>query len=155
MFKSHALFASLIAGAMGLSALASRAQPGPTKGSVVSDSFRKILVIQIKVHDGSKVLHQIIESSPDKKLGPQEKKVFAELLAKQKAIIVEMTRLNETLNMMGVAVAFPEVREEVLADMKRIQSRLESNDVGLAAQAVQRDIVDSLQEMVQLSLKKC
>ena len=53
----------------------------------------------------------------------------------------------------GSAVAFPEVFQQVREDMKHVQRRLEIADVADVTQAVEKDIIESLKEMIE-ALKK-
>ena len=53
----------------------------------------------------------------------------------------------------GSAVAFPEVFQQVREDMKHVQRRLEVTDVGAVTQAIEKDIIDTLKEMIE-ALKK-
>jgi hypothetical protein len=108
---------------------------------------QKMLVMQIVVNDGTKALHKVVESNPDKKARPKDKEISVNLAEKQKAIIVEAKKAIEMLKA-DPAVAFPEAFDGLLADMKRVHSRLEMGDVAMATQGIVQDIVVSLREMV-------
>ena len=54
----------------------------------------------------------------------------------------------------GSAVAFPEVFQQVREDMKHVQRRLDVTDVGVVTQAIERDIIASLTEMIEALKKK-
>ncbi|GBD36224.1 hypothetical protein HRbin36_01345 [bacterium HR36] len=53
----------------------------------------------------------------------------------------------------GSAVAFAEVLQQVRQDMARVSTRLYKTDPGTETQAIERDIIDMLKEMIE-ALKK-
>ena len=53
----------------------------------------------------------------------------------------------------GSAVAFPEVFQQVRSDMIVVQKRLGNTDVFKVTQAIERDIIETLKEMIE-ALKK-
>ena len=71
----------------------------------------------------------------------------------EKDIIMEANKAIQMLEEEGSGVAFPEVFQQVREDMKHVQRRLEIADVAEVTQAVEKDIIASLQEMIE-ALKK-
>src|SRR5262249_32529559 len=63
------------------------------------------------------------------------------------------TKAIEMLEAEGSAVAFPEVFKQVREDMKHVQRRLGVIDTGVVTQAIEKDIIDTLKEMIE-ALKK-
>ncbi len=170
--RPHVLLASLLAGAFGLCSLAAGERPRPVgsaapkaasrareeRAQQVPADFlgrcRKMLAMQIEVSKGTEALHKAVQGIPRKHLRPKEKQASLKLSIEQKAILREATTAIALITADGSAVAFDEVFQELRVDMKRIQRRLEINDVGLATQALEKDVIDTLKEMVA-ALQKC
>jgi hypothetical protein len=70
-------------------------------------------------------------------------------LAKQHELSRAAEALIARLQAEGMAVAFVEVFQQVHRDMSTVAARLEKTDVGPATRALQRDIVDTLEEMIR------
>ena len=113
------------------------------------DCCRKMLDIQIALHDGTKRLCKAVQGNTDKEPRPEDKQIALKLSDKQKTAIVEATTAINMLRAEGVAVSFPEVFEGLRTDMKRVQNRLAMSDVGLATQTIQKDIIETLKEMIR------
>jgi len=67
--------------------------------------------------------------------------------------VLEASKAIEMLEAEGSAVAFPEVFQQIREDMKHVQRRLDITDVGQVTQAIEKDIIDTLKEMID-ALKK-
>jgi hypothetical protein len=159
VMKSLMLMLSVLAATIGMCARATGEQPRPSKSNEVkpgekkaerlADRCQKMLDLQVAVFDGTRALNKVIEGHADKMPRPKDKQTAVKLLEKQKAVIVEATAAIEMLKTQGAAAAFPEVFEELRADMKRVQCRIDLNDVGSTTQAIEQDIIDTLREMIQ------
>jgi hypothetical protein len=150
--KSRMFWASLLAGAISMGALPAAEQLRQEAVEVpltdLKGHCRKMLDLQIAVHDGTKSLHKAIDSTADKKPRPRDKEVLSRLSNKLKESLDEAMKTLEMLNKDGAAVAFTEVFQDLCKDMKHVQRRLEMGDVGPATQALEKDVIDTLTEMV-------
>lgn len=113
----------------------------------------KMLAMQIAVYHGTEGLYKVIEASAEKKPRREDQQGSLKLSDNEKDIVSEATKAIEMLEAEGSAVAFPEVFQQVREDMKHVQRRLEITDVGIVTQAIEKDIIDSLKEMIE-ALKK-
>jgi hypothetical protein len=112
------------------------------------DRVQAMLDLQTAVHDGTVVLNELSQRAADKKLRPEGRQVVRKLSADEKQLVVEATRAIGLLESEGTAAAFLEVFRELRNDMRRVQRRLELGDVGGDTQALEKDIIDTLKEMV-------
>jgi hypothetical protein len=119
------------------------------KGEMLEGLFQKMLALQMAVLDGTAALHKSIQASADKKPQPKDKKVALKLADKEKDIIGKATKAIDRNNADGSALAFAEVIEEVRKDMKRVRGLLQKSDVGLDTQALQKDIIEALEDMIR------
>lgn len=113
----------------------------------------KMLRMQKAVLAGTVGLFQVVEGSTDKKPNRDNQQSSLKLSDQEQDIVVEATRAIEMLESEGSAAAFPEVFQQLRDDMKHVRRRLEVTDIGVVTQAIETDIVDTLQEMVD-ALKK-
>jgi hypothetical protein len=155
--KTRALLAIILVvtgGAPALSASApARPSPAPLPAEK-SDSLlsslekrcRNMLEMQVAVYEGTKSLNKTIQANANKKPRPEDKLLSLSLATKEQAIINEANIAIDMLK--GAAVAFPEVFDQVHADMKHAHGRLLRCDVGVTSQAIQKDIIDTLKEMI-------
>jgi hypothetical protein len=80
-----------------------------------------------------------------------------ELSVEEDAIADEAGKALTLLKEEGSSVAFPQGVEQVRDDMSSIARRLSGNDVGEFTQSVERDVIESLEEMVtalQMEIEK-
>ncbi len=113
----------------------------------------KMLAMQIQVLGGTENIFKVVEASADKKPSRQNQQDSIKLSDQEKEIVIEADKAIELLQGEGSAVAFPEVFQQVREDMKHVQRRLEVADTGVVTQAIEKDIIDSLKEMIE-ALKK-
>lgn len=113
----------------------------------------KMLGMQIQVLVGTENVYRQIDANADKKPAHQNKQDSLKLSDQEKEIVVEADKAIEMLEAEGSAVAFPEIFRQVRQDMAHVQRRLEVTDVGIVTQAIEKDIIDTLKEMVE-ALKK-
>jgi hypothetical protein len=113
----------------------------------------KMLAMQIQVLAGTEQVFAKIQLHKDKQADNFDKRDSLKLSDDEKEIVVEATKAIEMLEAEGSAVAFPEVFKQVREDMKHVQRRLGVVDTGVVTQAIERDIIDTLKEMIE-ALKK-
>jgi hypothetical protein len=113
-----------------------------------------MLDVQRAVRNGTKALHKFIEGAPDKKPRPRDKQDALQLSDQQKAILAEVTKTIHFLKAAGTADAFTEVFQGLQEDIKLVLRRLASGEIGPATQALQEDIIDTLQELIRSSMKR-
>jgi len=165
--KSLGILIALLASALGIPPLSAADLPQRLRGNdpakvtpprgeqverplgILEKACRKMHDLQRAVYDGTKALQKAIEGNADKKPRPREVQTAVMLAAKQRTIVEETTKAIKILEAEGSAVAFTEVFDQVRDDMKNVQRRLELRDVGRANQALQEDIIDTLQEMIK------
>jgi hypothetical protein len=152
--KLHSLLASLLGVAVGFGFLFA-AEPSSQSSEEktvrltgIEKHCQKMLLMQIVVNQDTTALDTAIQANPDKKPGPKDKEVAAQLSVKEKAIVDEANAVLDLLNKEGTAVAFSEVFEELRGQIKRVQANLEKGDVGPATQKMQTNIAETLKEIL-------
>ena len=113
----------------------------------------KMLAMQLQVLAGTEGIFRVVEIQPNKEPRRENKQDSLKLSDNEKDIVTEATKAMEMLEAEGSAVAFPEVFQQVRQDMMHVQRRLEVTDVGVVTQAIERDIINTLKEMIE-ALKK-
>jgi hypothetical protein len=113
----------------------------------------KMLALQTEVYNGTEGVHKLVEASADKKPTRDNQATSAKLSNKEKEIVIEATKAMEVLEAEGTAVAFPAIFEQVREDMKHIDRRLDISDTGLVTQAIEKDVMATLKDMID-ALKK-
>jgi len=113
----------------------------------------KMLIMQQQVLAGTEDVHKAIAKNDDKKANQLNKKEALKLSDQEKVIVLEANKCSDILEAEGSAVAFPEVFQQVRQDMMHVQKRLELSDVADLTQGIERDIIDTLKEMID-ALKK-
>jgi hypothetical protein len=113
----------------------------------------KMLAMQMQVLTGTEATHKSILANLDQKPKHENKQESLRLSDQEKDIVVEANKAMEMLEAEGSAVAFPEVFQQVREDMKHVQRRLEVTEVGSVTQTIERDIIETLKEMIE-ALKK-
>jgi hypothetical protein len=109
----------------------------------------KMLAMQIQVYNGTKAVARAIDGNNDKKPTRANIQDSLGLSDNEKKIVIEADKAIQMLEAEGSAVAFHEVFTQVRDDMKNVQRRLGSVDVGKVTQAVEQDIIDTLNEMIK------
>src|SRR5207302_4876270 len=113
----------------------------------------KMLAMQTLVLSGTEGIFKVVEAVADKQPTRQNKLDSLKLSDNEKDIVIEANKAIEMLEAEGSAVAFPEVFQQVRQDMMHVQRRLEITDVGVVTQAIEKDIIETLKEMIE-ALKK-
>ncbi len=121
--------------------------------SALQARCEKMLAMQIQVLVATENLDKAIAAQPDKLPDRTNKQDSLKLSDNEGDIVVEASKALEILQDEGSAVAFPEVFQQVREDMKHVQRRLGISDTAQVTQSIERDIVDTLKEMIE-ALKK-
>ncbi len=113
----------------------------------------KMLQMQMEVYEATKAIDAIVKKSATKK--PEKVDIQRSQIQSDKEadIISEANKAIEILKEEGSAVAFPRVFEETMIDMTRIRERLNQANIGADTQGMEKDVLDSLKEMLD-ALKK-
>jgi hypothetical protein len=119
----------------------------------LEDRCRKMQKIQTVIYDRTKRLHKVVQTRSDKTPRLRDKNAALKLSRKVNPLIKELHEAIDILEGEGTAVAFPEVFREVLKDVKLVQQRLQTGDVGPRTQAIEEDIIDTFREMTQALTK--
>ena len=113
----------------------------------------KMLIMQLEVLAGTEDLDKVVQKNADKKPTQADKLASLKLSDKEKLIVQEADKCIDILESEGTAVAFPEVFQQIRADMKHVQKRLEVTDVGDVTIGIEKDIVATLTEMIDALTK--
>jgi hypothetical protein len=113
----------------------------------------KMLMMQQQVLVGTEGVDAAIQKNADKKPTRENKLESQKLSDREKEIVQEANKCIDILEAEGTAVAFPEVFQQIRADMMHVQKRLDLTDVYDVTQGIERDIIDTLKEMIA-ALKK-
>jgi len=116
-----------------------------------------MLAMQIEVlsgADGTIPTYQAIQSNPGRQLNDINRQASLRLSQKEKDIIEEATKAIQILEGEGTGVAFPVAFQQLREDMKHVYRRLEGYDPGPITQAIEKDIIATLKEMIEALTKK-
>jgi hypothetical protein len=106
--------------------------------------FAKMLVMQLQIHVDTMALSKTPTNAWTVKHFGRSR----ELSVEEDEIASEAGKALTLLKEEGSSVAFPQGVEQVRDDMLNIVHRLSGNDVGEFTQSVERDVIESLEEMV-------
>ena len=112
--------------------------------------FQKMLAMQLAVYQGTVTLGQV---SKDDWVGRHTTQSI-KLARDEEEIAVEAIKALTLLKEEGSSVAFPEAVIELREDMLVISRRLEESRVGKLTQAIEKDIIESLEEMIDALQKE-
>lgn len=112
--------------------------------------FRDMLGRQIAVHNGTLGLAAI----PDEQRSDRHRTRSIELARQQDEVALLAAKALTLLKEDGSSIAFPEAVEQIRGDMLTSARRLERADVGPITQGIQRDIVESLEEILDALQKE-
>lgn len=113
----------------------------------------KMLMMQQQVLVGTLDVDAGVQKNADKKPTRENIQAAQGLSDKEKEIVQECNKCIDILQAEGSAVAFPEVFQQLRADMMHVQKRLDLGDVQDVTQGIEKDIIESLKEMIE-ALKK-
>ena len=114
----------------------------------LQERWQTMLDRQIAVSEGTRDLHRVIQGNPNRKPRPDDIQAALKLAAKQKEIVIEVTKVSDRLKGVDSAVVFNEVVHSLRQDMERLQQRLMNGDVGTDSQTLEQDIIETLRDMV-------
>ncbi len=112
--------------------------------AMLEGRFRKMLVMQIEVYEGTIRLDKV----PDADRGHEDEIEASRLSTKESAIVVEADRALNLLHEEGSAVAFPESVDQMRDDMQQVSSRLARSKVEQITQGIEQEIITQLQETI-------
>jgi hypothetical protein len=156
--------ASLLALAVGLLASAAAEQPAQPKrndsgktraeerNALVANlraHCRKMLEAQMEVLRDTRDLHKEITGRADKQPRTRDLLISAALADRVKEMVTEAGKGIELVGTEELAVLTDAFRE-LGKDLKKVQASLEKGDTGAATQAVEQDIIDLLEEMIDV-----
>jgi hypothetical protein len=111
--------------------------------------FKKMLQMQIEVHEGTQRLDQV----PEAERTHDQEIESSRLSGRELQIVVEADKALVLLREDGTAVAMPEAVEQMRGDMQQVVDRLSQAKVGQITQSIEQDIIAALKEMIE-ALKK-
>jgi len=112
--------------------------------------FQKMLAMQLAVFQGTITLGQV---SADAWVGRHTTQSI-KLARDEEEIAVEAIKALTLLKEEGSSVAFPEAVIELREDMLVVSRRLEESKVGKLTRAIEKDIIESLEEMIDALQKE-
>jgi hypothetical protein len=108
-----------------------------------------MLQLQKEIYEGTVRLDKTIGENPGKKATRPDAQRSLQLADREGLVLQEAVRARELIISEGSAVAFAEVFTQLLDDIKLAQKNLNKTDVGVFTQKVERDIIDTLIEMIE------
>ena len=112
--------------------------------------FQKMLAMQLAVYQGTVTLGKVSEDDWVGRHTTQSIKLARD----EEEIAVEAIKALTLLKEEGSSVSFPEAVIELREDMLVVSRRLEESRVGKLSQAIEKDIIESLEEMIDALQKE-
>jgi hypothetical protein len=112
--------------------------------------FQRMLAMQLIVNDGTVKL----DKTPEADRGSRHAARSLQLARQEEEIAIEATKAITLLREEGSAIAFPEAVEQMRDDMRLVVTRLERTDVAELTQAIEKEIVLALEEMIDALQKE-
>ena len=112
--------------------------------------FRKMLSMQVEVYNGTVNLGK---TAPEKWLDTMHTR-SRELSQMESEIALDAAKALQLLKEEGTSVAFPIAVADLQEDIVQIARRLESSDAGDLTQAIEQDVIEALNEMVDALQKE-
>jgi hypothetical protein len=106
--------------------------------------FAKMLLMQIQIHIDTVTLAKTAKNAWTARHFGKAR----ELSVQQDSIAVDAAKALTLLKEEGSSVAFPQGVEQVREDMLGIARRLGKNDIGEMTQSIEKDVIESLEELV-------
>jgi len=116
-----------------------------------------MLALQIEVLsgvEGTIPTYQAIQANSNRQPNDNNRQAALRLADKEKEIVELATKAIQILEGEGSGVAFPVAFQQLRQDMRNVQNRLGAIDVGPINQAIQKDIIATLKEMIDALSKK-
>ena len=107
--------------------------------------FTKMLKMQLKVYEKTRVLSQIPKDRRDRQVDVRAGKLSFE----ERQIAVEADRALTLLLEEGSSIAFPEAVDQMREDMDQVVERLAETKIDRLTQGIEEDIIQSLEEMIE------
>lgn len=114
----------------------------------LSARLRRLHSTQAELHQGILDLDKSVRANADGKPAPRDRQRAAALGEQQQKLVREIEKAVVLVEAEGAAVAFPEVLRQVRDDIVVVRRRLARIDTGVVTQAVSKDVVETLDEMV-------
>jgi hypothetical protein len=108
----------------------------------------QMLAIQIEVYDGTKRVHGVVLTYPDKKATRAEEQRSQQLSTREGEIVKLATKTLGLLEAEGSSSAFALALESVREDMGHIEKRLDKYDVAQMTQKIEEDVITALKDMI-------
>jgi hypothetical protein len=117
--------------------------------AALESRFREMLARHLAVYNGTVALGQI----PEERREDRHRARAIDLARQESEIGLMAEKALTLLKDEGSSVSFPEAVEQMRDDLMTVTRRLERADVGELTQALEKDILESLEELI-LSLQK-
>jgi hypothetical protein len=112
--------------------------------------FQKMLAMQLLVYNGTLSLAK----TPQAQWGARHEDRSHTLSLQEADIALEATKALELLKAEGSSVAFPEAVEQLREDILIVARRLDDNKAREITQAIEKDIIEALGEMIEALQKE-
>ncbi|HLW66171.1 MAG TPA: hypothetical protein VKS79_12740 [Gemmataceae bacterium] len=109
----------------------------------------QMLAIQIEVYEGTKRVHGVILTYPDKKPTRAEEQRSQQLSTREGEIVKLASKTMQLLEDEGSASAFALSLQSVQEDMGNIEKRLDKYDVAQMTQKIEEDVIQALKDMIE------
>jgi hypothetical protein len=116
--------------------------------AALENRCRQMLEMQKMVLEGTVAVDRSVRSAREQKPTRTHHQQAGRLADKEKDIAREAGMAIDLIEQEGSDVAFAEVFRQVRTDMEDVQKRLEQTQVGRATQAIERDIISTLEEII-------
>jgi hypothetical protein len=165
VMKAPPFLSSLLAGAIGLGVVVAN-DPSPSQADdagkanqvlevsaehLLTDLAHRLQTMldqQIVIHERTVALYKVLQKRPDMKPRPRDRKAVRDLVASQKATVIQATRILELLEEERTAFVFTEFFRELRKDMERLQGCLKSYDLGTDTQTLEQDLIEVFQDLI-------
>ena len=124
-------------------------QPSPDSpdgGVTILGTLPVVLQLQQAVNADTLRLAAIVEPQPGRNLDSE----LTRLSKRQRQIAIPLDALIQRLRREGTSAAFPAVLEQIRSDVHEAADRLEHHNPGSVTQAIQLDILESLEEILAI-----
>ncbi|MCA8983724.1 MAG: hypothetical protein R3C12_14355 [Planctomycetaceae bacterium] len=112
--------------------------------------FRKMLLMQVNVRKSSGQIQEI----PDDQRLPRHRARATQLARDEREIVLEVDKALILLREEGTSVAFPEAVVQIREDMQTVAEWLNSFEVNELTLAIEDDIIEALEELVEALRKE-
>jgi hypothetical protein len=106
--------------------------------------FQRMLALQLKVYDGTVRLGKVATADRE----PRHRAMAQDLAGQQDEVEQDAAQTMNLLREEGSAVAFPEAVQQIREDMRIVSRRLADEEAGDLTQAIEKDIIEALEEMI-------